>query len=534
MLRTNYDEQVIVSESMPLRVRASAQTASLRYSTKTMDWLVIALSIGGALRILVLAAAFPLPNYTDERFHLMTIAMFAEGRLPGRDLPRVDPQFAKTFLLYWSPEYGHSRESLQRAGIVGPPYKLATDVQRSVLTQEFYVKQLEQWLARPNYEAQSAPFYYAVAAGWYRLGAAFGMKDWGLDYWVRLLNPFVYGLLVWLSYQFCRAIYPENTFLWIAASALIAVFPQDVFFGMNRDVFSAPLCAAVLCLLVKALGNIQHQERYLLLGSLLSGVAFLSSVANLVLFGVLAAVLCVWVRDPAHSFRRRLWVVTGSVVGALFLPLLWMLRNYVVIGDLTGSKAKERELGWTVKPFAEMFHHPLFSWHGANYFLLNLTQSFWRGEYIWHGVPMRFAWADRFYVLSTALCVICFAVDFFYRRRAMSSFQSLVGSLAVFLVASSILFMAAISLLFDFHDCAYPSRFHPFFVSGRIISGALLPFVLIYARGLELVTERLGKWVSPFVVLTCLMLFITASEFRVRSVVFSSPYNFFALAGWRQ
>ncbi len=96
------------------------------------------------------------------------------------------------------------------------------------------------------------------------------------------------------------------------------------------------------------------------------------------------------------------------------------------------------------------------------------------------------------------------------------------------------LFLAVISLPFDFHDCAYPSRLYPYFVSGRIISGALLPFVLIYASGLELVTNRLRKWVPPVAVLACLMLFITVSEIRVRSVVFSSPYNFFALSGWRR
>jgi hypothetical protein len=130
--------------------------------------------------------------------------------------------------------------------------------------------------------------------------------------------------------------------------------------------------------------------------------------------------------------------------------------------------------------------------------------------------------------------VALFVLDFVSRRRAISPLQRLAGFQAAFLVASSVLFLAVISLPFDFHDCAYPSRLYPYFVSGRIISGALLPFVLIYASGLELVTNRLRKWVPPVAVLACLMLFITVSEIRVRSVVFSSPYNFFALSGWRR
>ncbi len=114
----------------------------------------------------------------------------------------------------------------------------------------------------------------------------------------------------------------------------------------------------------------------------------------------------------------------------------------------------------------------------------------------------------------------------------MSSLQRLVAFDAAFLVASSVLFIVAISVPFDYHDCAYPSRAIPFTTSARIVSGAILPFVLLYAMGLERVTSVFRKWVPPVAVLACIMLFITASEIRVRSVVFSSPYNFFALSGW--
>ena len=55
---------------------------------------------------------------------------------------------------------------------------------------------LKRWLLRPNFEAQSPPLYYVAAAAWYNLGAALGMRDWGLDYWPRFLNPIAYALLV--------------------------------------------------------------------------------------------------------------------------------------------------------------------------------------------------------------------------------------------------------------------------------------------------------------------------------------------------
>jgi hypothetical protein len=498
------------------------------------DRIAVALCVFSALRILFFAAAFPLTNNTDERFHLMTIQMYAQGQIPGKELPRTNPEFAKTLLLYWSPEYGRSPDYLESNRVIGPLYKLPSRTQNSALSKDFYVKQLNQWLARPNYEAQSAPFYYVIAAGWYRLGSALGMSDWGLNYWLRFLNVLAYGLLVGLSYKFCRNVYPENYFLCIAVPALIAVFPQDVFFGINRDVFSAPLSAAVFLLLIKASDNKPDHARFLLFGSLLTGLAFVTSVSNCVLFGSLASALWLWAQRSPEIVHRKIQRVCTSVLSAGFLPALWMLRNYLVMGDLTGGKAKAHELTWTVKPLGEMLPHPLFSRYGLGYFVVNLTRSFWQGEYTWHGIPMRSVAADRFYILSSTALVLLFAVTFVARWRTISSLQRLAGFQALFLVAASVLFLAAISLPFDFHECAYPSRLYPFFVSGRIISGALLPFILIYASGLEMVTNLFRRWIPPVIVLACLMLFITVSEIRVRSVVFSSPYNFFALSGSQQ
>ena len=498
-----------------------------------IDRIAVTLTVFAAIRILLFAAAFPLCNNVDERFHLMTIQMYAQGQMPGKDLPHMDPAAARVFSLFWSPEYWPSQEYLDQNGASRPLYGLSPQVQDSELKREFYVNQIRRWLNRPNYEAQSAPFYYAVAAVWYRLGSALGIRDWRLEYWIRLLNPVAFGLLVWLSYRFVRTVYPERTFLCLAVPALIAVFPQDVFFGMNRDVFSAPMCAAALLLMIKAVERRPGRDLFLLLGSSLVGISFLVNVSNFVLYGVLAVTLWLWVRRSAESLPRKIRVVSASALASGVLPSLWMLRNYIVMGDLTGGKAKTHELTWTVKPLSDMIHHPLFSVRGLCYFLVQLTQSFWRGEYLWHGASMRSTWADRFYVFSSALMVLIFVADFTLKRTVYSKPRRRVGWQALFLVAGSVLFLAVLSVVFDFHECGYPSRLYPYFVSGRIISGTLLPFALIYASGLEVVTKLFRKWIPPVAVLALLMLFITASEIRVRSVVFSSPYNFFALSASR-
>jgi len=496
------------------------------------DRIAIALCLFAALRILIFAAAFPLFNTLDEKLHFLSIRTYAQGHLPGKELPLFDSEFARSSLPYWSPEYDRSAEFIEQNGLNQPLYRLAPPLRDVAMEQGFYAQKLEGLLRRRNFQAQGPPLYYVVAGSWYRVGAALGMRDWSLKYWLRFLNPIAYGLFVWLSYKVCRKIYPESTFLYLAVPALIAVFPQDVFFGMSRDVLSPVMCAAAFLFMLKAVSDDRNQNRSLLLASFLVGLAFLVEVSNFVWYGAMAVTLWVWVSSAQNTRRRKVGIVTGSLLAAGVLPALWMARNYLVMGDLTGGKAKARELTWTVKPLSEIFHHPLFSLNGAAYFLLNLTRTFWRGELIWHGLRMRSVWVDLLYVLSTAAFVVLFAVVSVMRRKNMSSLQSLVAVQALLLVAGSVLFLAAISLCFDFHDCEYPSRLYPFFASGRIMCGVLLPFVLIYANSLEIVTNYLSKWVSPIGALACLVLFITASEIQVRGVAFSSPYNFFAISGW--
>ncbi len=494
--------------------------------------IVAVLAVLAAIRILILCAAFPLANTIDERYHLVTIQMYARGNWPGRELPRPDPESTRNLLLYWSPEYGLTSQQMAQDGIAGPLWGLSSEERKLALARDYYRAKLAQWLARPNYEAQSAPLYYVVAAAWYKLGVALGMRDWVLDYWPRFLNPIAYTLLVWLSYSFVRRAYPDRSFLHLAVPALITVFPQDVFYGMNRDVFSAPLAASVLVATTFAVATKPSRERYLILCSFLTGLAFVSSVANCVLYGPLAVVLWIWQRQSMEPPSRKASVLSASLFASGILPCLWMLRNYVVMRDLTGGKAKAHELGWTVKPMREILHNPLFSLHGLHYFAMELTQRFWRGEYVWHTLEMKSSLADRFYLLSSAVLLLVSLLGFWGRRRRMSPLSRLAAFNATFLVVSSVLFIVAISVPFDYRDCAYPSRAIPFTTSGRIVSGAILPFLLLYSIGLERVTSVFRKWVPPTVVLACVLLFITVSEIRVRGVVFSSPYNFFALSSW--
>ncbi|MFZ0481171.1 MAG: hypothetical protein WAL71_18675 [Terriglobales bacterium] len=372
-----------------------------------------------------------------------------------------------------------------------------------------------------------------LGAAWYRVGEALRMRDWELAFWVRFLNPAAYVLLVWVSYRFVQTVYPDRIFLWLGVPALLAVFPQDVYFGINRDVLSAPMTTLALLWMVQAIEKERAAWR-LAIAAVLVGLTFLVNVSNCVLYGALAVTIWFWARKSAAKPMAKASIALGALLASLSLPLIWMLRNREVMGDLTGSRAKVAYLGWTTKPLGEFFDHPLFSFDGLFYFLENLGERFWRGEYVWHMQPMRWSVADYFYLISSAVLAVVFGVQVFRKWKDSTLAQRFAEITAPLLVITSVLFMAAISLPFDFHECFYPSREHPFFLSGRIISGALLPFVLIYVSGLDYLLKPIRKHVPPAAVLACLMVFITITEVSVRQAVFSSPYNYFALSRWHR
>jgi hypothetical protein len=507
-------------ESRPLHFESSADLFLL----KNADRIVILLCVYAAVRVWFFAAAFPLFNNVDEQSHFASINMFVEGQLPKRELPRFDPVSARIAAIYSSPEYLNPQDLLVRTGQDVPISRLPAGRREMRFRSEF-----AYWSRHVNFEAQAPPLYYLVAAGWYELGALAGITDWGLAYWIRFLNAPLYALLVWISHRFARAAFPANTFLFISIPALIAVFPQDVFFGINRDVMSGPLTAVALWLLMKAAVAGPAGYRPMFLGAFVVGLTFLVNLSNCVAFAALLVALWFWLRSSDESRALKMGVAGGTAVAAIALPSAWILYNYLVLGDPTGSRAKVTYLGWTMKPVSGLVHHPLFSFDGLSYFLLELSEKFWRGEYVWHGLAMRAAAADWFYLLSSALLALTFASHFLLRRKSLPRHEIMAGWQAFFLIAGSVLFMAAISLLFDFDGCVYPSRQKPFFVSGRIISGALLPFVMIYAGGLEMIAGRIRRWVHPLVLLGCVMVFVSISEALVRSRVLSSPFNFFSL-----
>jgi hypothetical protein len=133
--------------------------------------------------------------------------------------------------------------------------------------------------------------------------------------------------------------------------------------------------------------------------------------------------------------------------------------------------------------------------------------------------------ADGFYAISSLL-LLGAAIVGLRKRAGLSTFQRQAVGIAILSFVISVGFLALLSMQFDFGSCINPSRGHPYFTSGRLLSAALIPFALLYVYGISSLLRRISA-VLPLVVLAAFGTFVTTSEILVNRIVFASEHNWF-------
>jgi len=257
-----------------------------------------------------------------------------------------------------------------------------------------------------------------------------------------------------------------------------------------------------------------------------AALAFLTKYTN-----AFALVLC------ALAFATLLWRERGQGVRQLAPPLIggavlvlptaaWLIRNQLRFGSLTATAHKVELLGWQPKPLLSWWDHPLFTPSGLAAFVTDLVPMFWRGEIVWRRQALALPAADAFFVFTSAVAV-ALAVWWTWRHRKRTGLVEAGALLALFVAVST---LGILSLAFEFHARSNPPDHHPYFVQGRLISGAMLPFALLYVRGIAAATE----WATPGVarvlrasLLAVVALVVVGSEIALTRPVFASAYNLY-------
>lgn len=469
--------------------------------------LVVLLSMLAAIKVLVFSAAFPLFSNVDEPKHFDCVWRCARGR-PIAGLQKFGPGTVAQVAYFQSCEYIFDPE-LTIVPFEKPGWLLSGDKLKQRLAE-----QLPGGVQITNIEGVQPPVYYLVYGAWYRLGMLFGASP----FWIRFLNAAVCGLLVWLAYAFARALYPNRQFLHLGLPMIVAFLPQDLFYSINNGVLSPLVYGAAFCCLMLIATGRRATLGFHALAGLLCGIAVLTQYTNAtILFAMLITMA---------STRRNLRGMALLLAAAGLPVAIWTTRNCVEIGAPTAIGQFLAYTKWQVKPLPQIFDHPVFGPRGAAHFWAQLTTTFFRGEFLWHGQPVRFPLADAFYVLSPALLMLC-AAPLALRRAKEHLEEQLADRAAWVVILVSVAALLIMSIRYEFGDWAYPSHANPYYSYGRLIYGTLLPFLTLYLGGLDALLSRLGFQRLFFPALVAIGVFMFASDVLVSLPVFGSQFNWF-------
>jgi Predicted membrane protein (DUF2142) len=484
--------------------------------------LILLLSVLAAIRVFIFAAAFPFFSNGDEDLHFDLITQYSAGRLP-RTFDVLTNEALSFIVPYASPEFVQTPDQF-------PNDKFPTPLWKQSVAEAAPVVEVTRaaWQREINWESSQPPLYYALAGVWWKVGQYIGLTPIELLYWIRFLNGLLAALVVWLGYMAARTIAPARIDLNIGVPLLLAFIPQDVLYVLSNDVLS-PVCFGVVFLCV--MRWLQAEPPSLLL-SLTTGLAiaatYLTKLTNLPLLTVaMIAIVARWLQMPRQRSGTAILAPVLTILSAGIPIGAWMLWSKFHFGDVTGSTTTMALLSWTPKPFADWWRHPIFSPQGLWTFWYEVIARFWRGELMWQNRELNWRVADEFYAISS-LVFVAAAIIGLRKQAGLSAFQRRALFLAAFTFVAALAFLALLSVRFDFGRCIYPSSAHPFLTSGRLVSGVLIPFALLYVYGIGYLLRRVGG-VAPIVVVAGIMTFATVSEIFINRAVFLSEHNWFHL-----
>jgi hypothetical protein len=485
-------------------------------------WLIALLCLVGALRTLLYAAGFPFFSNGDEDLHFDVIVRYSGGHIP-HNFDVLSNDALDLISLYASPEFLQTPDQFQDRKFPAPLWRQPPAEAKPVIQVT-----KAGWSSEINWEVSQPPLYYALAAFWWKTGQFFGANGIRGLYWIRFLNALLMAILVAIGFLAGRTIAPGSASLRVGTALVIAFIPQDAFYVMTNDVLS-PICFGIvfLCVLqwlskppTACLGSVT---------GLAIAATFLTKLSNLPLITIAAGTILVLCLLPMRRLDRSTIVAFVLMMLCAGIPILsWMLWSHTNFGDITGSATKMALLDWTRKPLSEWLHHPIFSFGGLWIFWSELIARFWRGELMWHNHELHFSLVDNFYAISTLIFIAIALLSIqLGQLRTNPQLKALLVAAICFIAAISFFFL--LSIEFDFGRCIFPSRDHPYFTSGRLMLGVLVPFALLYTYGVGEILRYFRIVFPAWIGVGLIMMIALISEIFVKHSVFASEHNWFHL-----
>jgi len=481
--------------------------------SKNRDVKIISLlCVLAAVHVFIFSAAFPFFSIVDEQMHVDLTVDYSQGKIP-RALVQANAEAIPFLVIYGCPEF-------IRTSSAPPPWKQPIESVRNQLAakQNFYQTEFK------NDEAAQPPLYYLLAGAWWKFGKCFGFDGLTLLYWLRFLNALLVAATVWLGWFTARKIFPENQFIQFAVPAFIAFLPQTIFYAVNNDNLSPLTFGIAFVLLIKFWQTEIPQTRLAIATGFALAATYLTKISNLPLLlvsGIFIA-LKIWQLAKQKQLRPAIPSLVALGICATAPMALWTAWCKIHFGDFTGSESKIKFLGWTPKSFSQWFAHPIFTPHGFWTFLSGNLQTFWQGEMLWDRQPLALPVANLFYSIASILLVTIALSNL----KHLNLFQKTTLRFALAGFVAALAFFGFLSVIYDFQDCFYPSREHPYFTSGRLMLGSLIPFLLLFVYGLDCMLKKFSA-TAKFLVLATILVFMLAMEIATDGQIFPNDYNWF-------
>ncbi len=502
---------------------AQAEISPVILSASKERGIICLLCLVGAVHAFIFSAALPFFSIVDEPAHFDLVVRYSHGDIP-RSIDPTCEEAIPCIAIYGTPEIFRPLSAFPNGQVPPPPWNRPVELAKpDLLASGAY------WARTKNHEAAQPPLYYLLAGAGWRMGQACGLHDGFLLYTIRFLNTLFIAASVALGYAAARLVFPDRIFLRLGVPALLALLPQTDFYSIQNDVLS-PLCfgGVFICVLRLWRADVPRAGPGVAAG-LAFGAACLAKMSNVPLLAVALAVMLfkTWRLRQAGKLRAASPSLLAFFLCA-GLPIAgWAARTRHFFGDFTGSAAKIQFLGWTLKPFSQWWHHPVFTPRGLWEFVSGLMATLWQGEFMWHHQPLALPVVNTLYAVLSVVFVGMALVNLSPGFKAVTGPQRRALWFGFGCFAAGVAFLGFLSIIYDFHNCFYPSREHPYFTSGRLIGGALIPFLLLFVFGMDRVLAPVKRaWARPLA-LIAMLLFMLVSEIVTDWPVFPCQYNWY-------
>jgi len=202
--------------------------------------------------------------------------------------------------------------------------------------------------AYEHYEFHQPPLYYALAAGWCKLGGKSDLTQAGDGQWAR-----EFGLLIGAStvvgVYFLALWSLEREDVALAAAAFVAALPMlaAIDGAIGNDCLLFSLCTWCLAVCSRSVRQGWTWNRIIAVG-ILTGAAILTKSTGVALVPVVLA--AAFISQP----KRATWAQLGAAAGiALVMVLPWWARNQSLYGDPLAIKAFNQ--AFVGSPHASLF-----------------------------------------------------------------------------------------------------------------------------------------------------------------------------------